>query len=423
MNTNYIKQVLYDMRHQPVIGIVTIAGTAMAIFLIMIVVMINRVDTAPFAPEVNRGRTLYGRYINIENPATGENSSSNMSLKAARTLYDDLDGAECVTFVYERVAVDVTTADKPSTMRYVKYTDHNFWQVYDFDFVAGRPIDQNSFDTAAKDAVICESLARELYGSDDPIGKTILVAQKPYYVVGVVRDVSRLAREAFADVYATYRGAGRETVEWGDNILGPYSAIILAESRDAFDRIRADVASRRRILAGTLDEGFDIVDHGAPFTQEVAYTVTGSNMDPDDSIARRRLIIYAILLLVPAINLSSMTHSRLARRSSEIGVRRAFGATRMSIMRNIVAENMLVTAAGGIIGLIATFVFGYFFSELIFTDYGYDRAIQMPLQLLLDWKIYGMAMLFCFILNLLSSGIPAWRASRTDPVKALSMKV
>ena len=57
MNKN-LRQVLYDMKHQPVIGIVTMIGTALAIFLIMVVVMMNRVTVAPFAPETNRDRTL-----------------------------------------------------------------------------------------------------------------------------------------------------------------------------------------------------------------------------------------------------------------------------------------------------------------------------------------------------------------------------
>ena len=57
---------------------------------------------------------------------------------------------------------------------------------------------------------------------------------------------------------------------------------------------------------------------------------------------------------------------------------------------------------------------------MIFTSTDILRDMDVPLQLLLDWKLYGTALLFCFILNLLSSGIPAWRASRVDPVKALS---
>ena len=58
---------------------------------------------------------------------------------------------------------------------------------------------------------------------------------------------------------------------------------------------------------------------------------------------RQQVIIFLILLLVPAINLSSMTHSRLRQRVAEIGVRRSFGATRGGVMGQIVAENLVLT--------------------------------------------------------------------------------
>jgi putative ABC transport system permease protein len=58
-----------------------------------------------------------------------------------------------------------------------------------------------------------------------------------------------------------------------------------------------------------------------------------ANIEPDvDQARRQRLIIFIILLIVPAINLSSMTQSRLRQRVAEIGVRRAFGSTRLELM-------------------------------------------------------------------------------------------
>ncbi len=430
MNSKTLRQVLYDMKHQPVIGIVTMIGTALAIFLMMVVVMMDRVTTAQFAPEVNRGRTLYGRFINIANDSRGQDSSAGLSEKLARRLYDNLDGAVCTSISYSQTQKDVMVQGKPASMRYVKMTDHNFWQIYDFDFIAGRAFDQESFESSAKDAVISESTARNLFGSDDPVGQTILIAQKPFKVVGVVADVSQLGREAFAEVYISYRGFGVQDVTWGGDefggVFGPFEAVILAESPATFDRIRADVQSRKQQFdteIKAVDENSYLKDHGSPFTQEEVYTVRGSNGDPDHSGATRRLLIYAILLIVPAINLSSMTQSRLYRRISEIGVKRAFGSTRMRIIGGILGENFLVTLAGGIVGLLLCFVFGYFFSDMVFTSTGIERETSVPMQLLFDWKLYSMALLFCFILNMLSSGVPAWRASRIDPVRALSGKI
>lgn len=58
MKTNYIKLAWASIRQQPVVSTVSIAGTALAIFLIMIMVMMTEIKTAPFAPESNRDRWL-----------------------------------------------------------------------------------------------------------------------------------------------------------------------------------------------------------------------------------------------------------------------------------------------------------------------------------------------------------------------------
>jgi len=62
-------------------------------------------------------------------------------------------------------------------------------------------------------------------------------------------------------------------------------------------------------------------------------------------------IVIAILLLVPAVNLSGMTLSRMRRRMAEIGVRKAFGATGGELMRQVFFENLVLTLLAGVVGL------------------------------------------------------------------------
>ena len=137
------------------------------------------------------------------------------------------------------------------------------------------------------------------------------------------------------------------------------------------------------------------------------------------------MIIYLILLIVPAINLSSMTQSRLRQRVSEIGVRRAFGSTRMEIMGQILMENMVVTLMAGLLGFLMSVAFAHFGSELLFSV-GYSSTYVVPqtdMSMLLHASTFGWALLFCFILNLLSTGLPAWMASRINIVTAMGGKL
>jgi putative ABC transport system permease protein len=133
------------------------------------------------------------------------------------------------------------------------------------------------------------------------------------------------------------------------------------------------------------------------------------------------MVIFVILLIVPAINLSSMTQSRLRQRVAEIGVRRAFGSTRTELMGQILAENLVVTLLAGALGLLLSVAFAYLGNSLFFAQ-EFSRTLNPPMvdaAILLHASTFGWALLFCFVLNLLSSGFPAWKASRIGIVNAL----
>lgn len=67
----YFKQALAQLRQQPIISLVSVLGTALAIFLIMLVVMIQQVKVAPFSPESNRDRFLHFAFMSISNKEWG----------------------------------------------------------------------------------------------------------------------------------------------------------------------------------------------------------------------------------------------------------------------------------------------------------------------------------------------------------------
>ncbi len=186
--------------------------------------------------------------------------------------------------------------------------------------------------------------------------------------------------------------------------------------RDEFNR-RLDAYNKEIWV-----DGWKIINRNRPYTQEKASAGQSANIEPDEKGARKnRMIIFAILLIVPAINLSSMTHSRLRRRVSEIAVRRVFGQTKMATVLSVINENLVITLVAGLIGLLLSVVTAMLFGEAIFSQ-GWDFSISRPevdATMLLSWGTFGWALLFCFVLNLISSGIPAIQASRQSLVNSL----
>ena len=142
---------------------------------------------------------------------------------------------------------------------------------------------------------------------------------------------------------------------------------------------------------------------------------------PVAKVVARYVLIIAIILLIPAINMSGLTLSRMRKRMAEIGVRRAFGATRRELVTQILCENLLQTLMGGVLGLVVSYVMvaalpGWLLAA---DDTGISQAF-LNADMLFNPVIFALAFLACLLLNLLSAGIPAWRSARAPIVRALN---
>lgn len=422
------KQFIYELKSEPVVTWVTITGTALAIFLIMTVVMMQEVKTAPYSPESNRDRMLHWGMMSITHPDWGDGSSNGpMSYWAFKNIILPLESAEEVT-VYASMPTTHSAAlrDKTPVKADVLGTDHRFFNVFDLQFTSGKPYDEAQYESGQPLAVVTENMARQLFGSDDDeiVGKEFLLDMAPYKIVGIVKDVSPLADHAYADIWIPLTSTEILNDTWNNGYMGSLSSTILARDESDFpailaelDKIKADVNTQ--LKAG---DGFQYIWRNRPYTTEKDAVAKWANVEPDLKQARRsRLIVYLILLIVPAINLSSMTQSRVKRRMSEIAVRRSYGASRSRILASLLMENLTMTLIAGMIGFGLSMAFALLFAPSLFNQgiSATSAPTTASLSMLLHWSTLGMAMLFCFILNLLCTGVPAWRASRSNIVNSL----
>ena len=348
-----------------------------------------------------------------------------MSERTAKELFQSLKIPETVTiYTCMPVATPVSLPGKAATAIDMLETDDNFWRVFDFAFIDGKPYDKATFDARQPVAVITESVARILFGTTEGVvGKEFLLSHAPYKVAGIVKDVSTLANTSYAQVWIPYTSTGQDQNTWNDGHMGMMSCTILAKSRDDFDAIRQESLNRFETYNQLVGkDGYNFIHRNRPYGQEKQAISFSANQEPNVEDNRRsRLMTYLILLIVPAINLSSMTQSRLRQRVSEIGVRRAFGCNRMELMGQILMENMVVTLLAGVLGLVMSVVFAHLGNELLFAQ-PFSNTLNPPavdVNILIHASTFGWALLFCFILNLLSTGLPAWMASRTNIVTAL----
>ncbi len=427
---NYIKQLIYDMRHQKMMTWVSISGTAVSIFLVMTFFMVQNLKTVKVSPELNRDRIYAGMYVDIHSIEEGWSSSGSMSYETAQRLYGDLEGVEKVSYMSGwPVTGNVMLKGKPPVSLSGSKVDGNFWEIYNFEFLEGRPFTEEECLASTRGAVLPESTARRLFGTTDVAGREINISGRPTVIYGVVRDVSPILNTTWGEIYLTLDNDERLNSNPDEvrRCMGPVKAILLYEHDTDPQTVKEQVISRYATLNSQLENsGAKIEYHGTPYNAEELGTDIYGNVTPDVAGERRqRYFIYALLILLPAVNLSSMTRGRLQHRISEIGVRRAFGARRANIIYQLLGENFVVSLAGAVIGLILSYLFMMFLSSEFFTMTTVHGSIDIRMatptfEMLFTWKSFLVALAACFILNVLTATVPAWRASSVSPAQAIS---
>ena len=423
---NILKQTLTNMRQQPLLTGLTIAGTALAICLMMVVVMTREVQLVDYGNEPNRSRTLYVKNLHVATENGGQ-MYGTMTLRAANGIFADMKSPEYIALFcqgYGRVDTNMPGGDIVPLR--AKAVNAAFFKVFSLDFIDGRPFTDEECQSNAPIALLSRSACRRLFGREDNVrGKTFMIAHHEYRAAGIVEDVSTMLKTAYSEIWvpmSTLLDMPHPLASAGINPQYNTHIAMMAKSADDFPAIRAETERMLAAYNKTLvPDTLHLI--GQPDEQEAYVNRIWSFPGPDlDEIHKGYLIIFVILLIVPAINIASMTQSRLQQRREEIALRRTFGATRSTILWQTFAESLMQTLIAGVIGLLLCFVICYFAADFVFDKNRWteaDMTFTLDANVLFSPVLYGWALLFCLVLNTLSSIIPAWRASRGNIVDAL----
>ncbi len=412
----YFKQAWRLLRENPVLSAISILGTALAICMIMVMVIIYGIQTKNYMPETNRNRMMYFRYGEAKGKEGIESGSNygRLGIPCIKSALYTLKSAEAVTATSLQTYLASVPGVAETLTSYTLLTDDAFWKVFNFRFIAGKPFSREDFSSGIKKAVIDETTARKLYGNANAVGKTLFLSHLSYTVCGVVKDVSSFARAAYANVWIPYTNTAMGDYSHADGIMGSFQCYLLAHSSADFSKIKSEVLKNvQQYNQTTSTWNWGILNQPNSVTEMFFRKGMQSPPEVGKGILRYAVLLL-ILLLVPALNLSGLTLSRTKQRYSELGVRRAFGAVKQQLISQVLLENFVLSLLGGILGLAFSYV-GLFLLrgwllkgvETIYAD-----------MLVSPW-VFVLAFLFCLLLNLFSAYIPAYRASRKNIVDAL----
>ncbi len=297
----------------------------------------------------------------------------------------------------------------------LRYTDGAFWQMMDFDFISGRAFTEAEVRQSAAMAVVNESTARAYFGTTDNIvGRELEMNLRRYRVTGVVKDVPGVRIYSYSDVWVPYTLA--PVILDPGKLDGNFLAIILAKKPGDITAIQDEFQG---VVPKITIPDPKQIDHLYIYADNILASMTrqllhsGDNTDPSDHQGEFYLlasILGLLFMLLPTLNLVNLNVTRILERSSEIGVRKAFGASSWVLVGQFLVENILLSFLGGALGLALAAGVLEILNESHVIAYSHFG---------LNWRVFGWGIFLTVIFGLLSGVYPAWRMSRLNPIEAL----
>ncbi|MDR2920328.1 MAG: ABC transporter permease [Tannerella sp.] len=423
----YFKQAWNLIKQEKLFSSIYIIGTGLSITVVMVLSIVFYVKTANIYPETNRDRLLIVK-SGAEFYENNNRRGSSLAYSTIEKCFFSLKSAEAVTAIassYDNYVQPAGSREQvPVT---VKYTDTSFWTVFPFRFIDGQSFSEADMKSGVHTAVIAESLAKRIFGRANVTGEYVSLNFRNYRICGVVKDASLVTSTSYALLWIPYSVLPDYKKTYGEKqTLGSFNAYILAPSVADVEKVRQETLANIQRFDQTIEDA-EFTVFGQPDRQWQTIFRSGNmiTINFGKELFRYGLIFF-ILLLIPAVSLSGMTESRMERRLSEMGIRRAFGARTPTLMNQILFENFLFTLLGGAGGLLASYFFvvlnSHWILQLIGIGFSNTDGLYVAITpaMLLNFQVFFTALVICFLLNLLSALIPAWRASRRPIIHSLT---
>jgi putative ABC transport system permease protein len=278
-------------------------------------------------------------------------------------------------------------------------TAPEFQVVRNFRPVAGEFFDEEQGRSSARVAVLGQTARLNLFGSSDPIGETIRIANIPFEVIGVLetKGLDTSGQDQDDQILIPLRTALRRVF----NLTSLGAIYVSVHDRAGMDAAATAIADllreRHRLRTGVADD-FTIQNQSALLAAQAAVSGTFTLLLGS---------IGGVSLLVGGVGILAIMLIAVRERTREIGIRRALGARRKDILLQFLIETSLLSVIGGLLGVL----FGVVTGKVV------SLATGWPM--LIPWGAGLAAVVFSALLGLAFGVYPARRAAALDPIVAL----
>ena len=283
---------------------------------------------------------------------------------------------------------------------FTRGTTAGYARILTADFEEGRMFNETEDESARQVVVLGYDVAQALFPGRSALGATVAIHGQPFQVIGVLaRQGSFLGLFSFDNQMVMPLGAYRKYFGIRDD-----NTEIQVKIRDKthLDNAREELTGLMRRVRGDIPGQRDSfsINGGAVFKEK---------LDPiKKGIALAGLFVTGLSLFVGAIGIMNITFVSVKERTKEIGTRKALGARRVTILLQFLIEAVSICVLGGIVGLGLTYLM-----------FAAVRSGMPSFTIEFSPALVVVSMLVSVVTGVLSGVVPAWGASRLDPVVAL----
>ncbi len=414
---NIINHIREQFRHHRFFTFLHLFGTTITVMIATMIIMDldNRVH--PGGPEENTAQLRYITRMELHLKSGDAQMMGGINLLVAQKIAKRAKHAKHVSFSSPK-SWTLAKGYTPYSLQ-VRYTNSDFWRVFNFQFIEGNGYTKTEVDNIQKKAVISERLRNILFpGKDSVVGKTAEINGNLCTITGVVENVSATCQQSYAEAWLPYTLESMNTGLMSLTDDGDYDIAFLKEKdtndqliQQEVDNLLAEINQEIEdwhMLLSPVQDSWGVYFLG--FRPIRSFKGTLQNLL---SLFSRIILV----MLIPAINLISLNITRMHERSEEIAIRKTYGASNNRLIAQLLTEQGALTLLAGIIGFsLAIATFAVYKHKILLSAF---ESTDSQLFLNITFLPFAGCLLIVFLLNIMGGLIPAFKIAKIQPARAL----
>lgn len=390
-----IKNAFYDLLRNKLRTLLTTLGVVIGVASVIILVSFGLGLKKYIADQLETfgtnlimifpGRSFEGGFP----PAGGFLGGTKFDLNDVRRL-KKLDSLSVVVPGYEKIAP--LEAEGNSKMYEIIGSTEEIFEILKFEIGKGEFFNRAHVRRKSKVIVLGAGPAEKLFGgAEDALGKRVKIENQSFEVIGITKSEGGVGFGPTVDDHALIPYTAVLSSNPGKKFIALYA---LAKSNDQVEEAKEE--AEEALLERYGEDDFSVID------QKEMLDVISSIFDVVNKVV---ISIAAISLVVGGVGIMNIMYVSVSEKTNEIGIRRAFGATKRDVLLQFLTESVVLAALGGVVGIGISFLVVQFVQNL------FPAYINLTSVLLAVGVSSAIGLLFGIL--------PAKRASEMSPIEAI----